>query len=332
MATPSVRAVGRIFPSPFMKGDYQLSTIIPVDSRDGSLRQDYARGLVISVSTDTFRVLGVPLLAGRTFMPREAVPPRLLRSLVSAPEASGSDAAIVNETLARRFWPNQNAIGKELHYLGNRTVVGVVSDIHESGDRLDVQPTLYLPSTSHHQTWNVIIKVQPGTPLSPLAATLKDRLGAIIPGLPMPTADRLSDLVAEPLRNLRLGLVLLACCAALGTLVAGLGVYATSSESAAMRAQEMAVRVALGATPSHIRQLAVWRNLKTVLVAIPVGVLGSWAAARGLSHWLFQVTSLAPLSISACAAVLVVVAFASGLRPAFRASAVDAAVALRRDC
>lgn len=329
-ATPGVTAVGTIFPPPFMKGAYQLSAIMEIDPSSGSLREDYTLGLMRGASAETFRLLGIHVLAGRTFLPQEAAPPRLTRSLMNRSD-SGSDAAIVNETLARRFWPNQNPIGREFHCIVPRTVVGVVSDIHESSDKLEVQPTVYLPSSPLDRTWTFVVKLRPGTPLSLLAATVRSNLTALIPGLPPPTVVRLADLVAEPLRNLRLGLILLACFAVLGTAVAGLGVYATASEVAATRTQEMGVRVALGATASQIRRFAVWRSFRVVLVALPVGAFGSWTVARSLSHWLFQVGSFDPISSLACATILIVVAFVAGLRPAFRAAAVDPAAALRCD-
>jgi putative ABC transport system permease protein len=329
-ATPGVASVGNIIPAPFEKRQYALVAVFQIDPKS---RQKVAKGtptLVRLASADTFRVLGVPLLAGRTFSPQEVLAPRMLRSIFGQSDRV-DDVAVVNLTFARRFWPNESPIGREFHFLVRRTVVGVVADIHESSEHLDVQPTVYFPFVSMGLDWTFLVKLHPGTPVAPPAAAISARLQELIPGLPPPRVVLLSDLIAEPLRGLRVGFVLLACFAALGATVAGLGVYATASEVAARRTREWGVRIALGATARDVRRLAVGRGLRVAIVALPVGVFGSWGVARGLSHWLFPIGAFDLLSALACATILFVVALAATLRPAIRAAAVDPAAVLRYD-
>lgn len=206
-----------------------------------------------------------------------------------------------------------------------------MSDVYETSDSLEIQPTLYVPFTPEASDWTFVARVRPEVEFRSIASAVEERLTQLIPGIPPPTIRRLSDVVAEPLQNLRLGVILLACFATLATIVAGLGLYATASELATARRREIAVRIALGASPNHIRRLVVWQNVRIALVALPLGAFGAWAVARSLTHWLFQVGPFDPIGFAACATFLLVVAFVAGLRPAFRTAAIDPAAALKAD-
>jgi hypothetical protein len=326
-ATPGVVEVGCLFPTPFMPGGDRFRTIVPIDPIDGSYR-DRQLGFVRTAGQQTFRALGMHLRAGRTILPEELVPPRPVRYKASDGKP---DVAVVNETLARRLWPNQTPIGKELLVGYRVVVVGVVADIHESLKLRDVPPTVYVPAFPESGAWSFVIKIGADISAAAIALTLRDALTARIPALPRPTVVLLPDQVAEPLRSLRFALYLLACFAAAGTLVAGVGVYAMSAEVSASRIHEVGVRLALGAAPNQIRRLALWRGFKVVLLAIPVGTFGAWAAAQGFSHSLVHVEHLDVVSLSVCSALLMVVALVASLPCAFRAANVDAAVALRAD-
>jgi putative ABC transport system permease protein len=327
-AMPGVLGVGEMSPSPFTKGATELRTVIPIDPRDGTFSRDHVNVLFRTASSQAFGVLGMHLVAGRVFAPSEMVPPLPVRSLMNAASLA-QDVAIVNQTLARRLWPHEDPIGKELQVLTRSEVVGVASDIHESSNRLDVQPTVYLPSFAQDQQWNFLIKLRSEVDPSSMTHALRSSVSALIPGLPAVTVRTMADQVAEPLRSLRLALWLLASLSVVGTLVAALGVYATTSEVAVTRSREMGLRAALGATPGRIRRFALWASLRVLFAAIPVGACGAWLVGRSLSHWLFQVDDLDAVSFCFCAALLIAVTFIASLLPAFRAAVADPSAVLR---
>jgi hypothetical protein len=332
---PGVVSVAVIDTPPFAKGAFDLaSQRCLFDSRD---RELVARGVLFrSVSTDAFRLLGIPLLAGRTFLPGD-IPPRDAWKhkwydyplWFNVPEPQS--VAIVNATLAHRLWPNRNPIGQMLYQPSPMRVIGVVGDVHESRNRLDVLPTVYRPFVSSSPlvlAFSYVVKLRPGTPLAPFAAAVKRSLSPLLPGTTPPTPVLPLE---EPVGNLRLALALLSCFSLLGTVVAGLGVYATATLMAAARTREMGIRLALGAPAQQIGRLVLWRSVRLALLALPVGALGAWALGLNLSHWLFQVGATDPASYLTSAAILLAIALATGLWPALRAANVDPSAALRYD-
>lgn len=332
---PGVISVAVIDTPPFTKGAFDLaSRRCLVDSRD---RELVACGILFrEVSINTFRLLGIPLLAGRTFVPGD-IPPRDAwkyrwygyRYWSNVPEPQS--VAIVNATLAHRLWPNRNPIGQMLYQPSPMKVIGVVADVHESRNRLDVLPTVYRPFVSSSPlvpAYSYVVKLRPGTPLAPFAAAVKRSLSPLLPGTTPPTPVLPLE---EPVGNLRLALALLTCFSLLGIVVAGLGVYATATLMAAARTREMGIRRALGAPAEQIGRLVLWRSVRLALLALPVGALGAWALGLNLSHWLFQVGATDPASYLTSAAILLAIALAAGLWPALRAATVDPSAPLRYD-
>jgi putative ABC transport system permease protein len=332
---PGVVSLAVMDTPPFTKGAFDLaSRRCLVDSRDSEI---VARGVLFRyASTDAFRLLGVPLLAGRTFLPDD-IPPRDTWKYrwydyplwSNVPEPQG--VAIVNATLAHRIWPNRNPIGQMLYQPSPMRVIGVVGDVHESRNQLDVLPTVYRPFISSSPlvlSFSYVVKLRPGTPLAPFAAAVDRSLNSLLPGTtPPPPVLPLE----EPVGNLRLALALLSCFSLMGTVVAGLGVYATATLMAAARTREMGIRLAIGAPAEQIGRLVLWRSVRLALLALPVGALGAWALGLNLSHWLFQVGATDPASYLISAAILLAIALAAGLWPALRAATLDPSDALRYD-
>jgi hypothetical protein len=296
------------------------------------------RVVLCDVSFDAFRVLNIPLLAGRTFQ-RGDLPPAdawkyvLFGSRYFTGIRETPGVAIVSATTARRLWPDQDPLG-QMVVDGNdgtpRRVIGVVADIHESRNSLNVLPKVYrlfTASDPNHRQFSFIIKLRPGTPLAPFAAAVKGNL----PPLPPDAAPPAILPLEESQGDLPLALALLSCFSALGIVVAGLGVYATATVMAAARTREMGVRLAIGASAEQIARLVLWRSIRLALLALPVGALGAWGLGIYLKHWLFQVGAADPASYLISAAVLLVIALAAGLWPAIQAARTDPLTALRCD-
>jgi hypothetical protein len=334
---PGVVSVAVMNPPPFTNGALDLmARHVLFDPHPSSGRSEILVSDVLLryASMDAFRVLGIPLRAGRTFI-RDDIPPRDAwkyalygyRRWSDVPEPPPS-GAVINETLARRLWPNENPLGRMLYEPSPLRIIGVVADVHESRNNLDILPTVYIPFTGSfpiEQPFFLIAKLRPGARLGSFATATNRALTSLSPGLPPPLVLPLQ----EPLGNLQLALALLGCFSLLGIVVAGLGVHATATLMAAARTRETGIRFALGATSEQICGLALWRSLRLAFIALPVGALASWALARGLAHWLFQVGTADPVSYLASAALLLAIALAAGLLPALRAMTVDPATALR---
>jgi len=325
---PDVELVAWLMPTPFGKSSEQMRSILPIDPYDGSLAAEHINGLVRSISPNTFRLLGMQLRRGRTVSDQDMVVPRLLRQ---GDMSKNPDVAVVNETLAKRLALDGNVIGRELLVGYTVVIVGVVSDIRESASRLDPVPTVYVPAFPETSAWNFVVKVSSGASISAVATALPAILMSRVPALPRPTITLLTTDIAAPLRYLRFACYLLACFATLGLTVASLGVYATSSEASAAHTQEIGVRMALGATPRNIRNLAIWRGCRTVIVALPAGAFGAWVAARVASNWLVGIERFHALSFVLCSALLVALALIASLPAAVRAAKVDPALVLRRE-
>ncbi len=285
------------------------------------MRQADAEGL---------QILGLTLLAGRWLDGRDEFLPRSIRSELGLDQA-GEDAAIVNETLATRLWSRQTALGRTLHVAGagDRTVVGVVSDVRESADRLEVQPTVYLPPSVQYVRPSFVIRLREGRGSGPaFVSQVRDALAAGVPMVHLRNVRPLADVSLDSQRNVILALRLLMSFAATGLFVAGLGVYAVAGEAATARRRETAVRMALGATGGQVLRLALVRNVRLILMALPFGVAGSWVTAHLLSHTLLKIEP-GDLSLRLWpVAILAATVLAAAIRPAWRASALDPARAL----
>jgi len=280
---------------------------------------------VCAASSDAFRVLDIPLLAGRTFQEEDLPTDEIWKT----PIASG--VAIVSATAAKRLWPNQDPIGQIVMPGGIlRRVVGVVADIHESRDSLRDLPKVYTPLTGrdpYTRQYSFLVKLRGGAPFPPFAAAVKRGL------LPLPSDAAPPTILPleESQGDLPLVLALLSCFSALGIVVAGLGVYATATVMAAARTREMGIRLAIGASGEQIGRLVLWRSIRLALLALPAGALGAWGLGTYLKHWLFQVGAADPVSYATSAVVLLAIALGAGLWPAIQAARTDAVTALRCD-
>ena len=331
---PGVLSVAVMDTPPFSKGSFDLVARRVLYEHSGRKAEIVARGVLFRhVSSDAFRLLGTSFLAGRGFSPEDVPGPDSWKyetfdyaewSDVPAPVS----AAVVNETLARRLWPNQSAIGRMLYDPSPMRVIGVVKDIHESRTQLDTLPTVYRLFEGRAPLVRAsafVIKLKPGASAASLSAGVERATAALLRGEPAPSVSPLD----EPLGNLRVALGLLGCFSLLGTMVASLGVYATSALMITARTREIGIRRALGAPAERIATMVLWRGVRIVLFAIPGGAFGAWVLGVNLSHWLFQVGATDPASYAASATILLVVALAAGVWPALRAIAIGPADAIR---
>jgi putative ABC transport system permease protein len=265
-----------------------------------------------------FSTLGIPVLQGREFRPDDALGAPLV--------------VMVNESMAKRYWPVSNPVGARIRIAGNGTewlrVVGVVRDIKHFGLAREPRETMYLPYSQ--AAWPQMTIVA-STHMDPAAAApgIVAALRRLFPDQPVRAVRTMEDLHSLSVGPRRFPMMLLSIFSMLGLSLAAIGIYGVISYSVAQRTQELGVRIALGASRRAILTNVAVRSLRPVLAGVLVGVAGALASARMLDSLLFGVRSNDPVVIAAAVAVLVGAAVLAILGPASHACRVDPISALR---
>jgi putative ABC transport system permease protein len=276
-----------------------------------------------TVSADYFATMGIPIRRGR--------------ALADSDDANAPGVVVVSEAMARRFWPDQDAIGKRLKIpmpdtpLHDTwlTVVGVSGDaryreIQES--RLD----LYLSyRQSNHRPHHVVVRAAVDPPT--LAEPIRRIVSGIDPDVPVADVITLSDAVTAALGGPRFAARVFGAFALVALLLSALGLHGLLAYSVSRRTREIGVRVALGAQAADVRRLVLREGLRLALAGIAVGLAAAWGTARWLDALLFGVTAADPVTYAIGPLLLASVAAVACLLPARRATRVDPAVALRAE-
>ncbi|HLJ13868.1 MAG TPA: ABC transporter permease [Bryobacteraceae bacterium] len=272
------------------------------------------------ISGEYFRVMTIPLLRGRTFS--------------DADTASSPLAAVVNQTMARQYWPKEDPLGKGFKWGGRHlTVVGVVGDVHVEALDKPIAPTVY---NSVYQIESgaspsavFIIRTRSGPDPMRLAAAAQNVIGSVDRGLPILGFSTLEQVVSASLEIRRTSLILVGSFALIALLLSLTGVYGVLSYAVARRTQEMGVRLALGAKPIEIKNLVVGEGARLAAWGVLFGFAAGALAARYISNLLFGIGALDPISFMAAILLLFAVALLASYIPARRASRVDPMIALR---
>jgi predicted permease len=287
-----------------------------------------------NVSAEYFQALGIPLLRGRVFDPRDA---------------GGSTAVlVVNEAMAKKYWPGADPIGQRITIgkgLGpefedaTRQIVGIVGDVRENGLDQPPPPVIYIPAaqvpdgmtrlgnTIVPMTWIVRASENP----APLIRSIQNEFFAVDPLLPISRVRTMEQVVSESIARQNFNMLLLSIFGAIAVTLAAVGIYGLMSYAVAQSTHEIGVRLALGAAPAAIIALVVRRGMKLAAAGIAVGLLGAAAAVRVLSRLLFGVRAGDPMTYVAVATALLGVAFIACYMPARRARRIDPIVALRAE-
>ena len=273
------------------------------------------------VTPEYFQTMEIPLVTGRLFDARDA--------------AKMPEVAIVNESMARKFWPGQDPIGKKVAAGCNeqalcRSVVGVVGDIRHEGLGEEAQPEIYLP----HQQFplpnlSVVLRTA-GDPLAVVSA-VRNEVRVLDKDQPVALVQTLDEHISESILQPRLLTTLLSVFAGLGLVLAAVGVYAMMSYSVSQRRGEIGIRIALGAMKADILKLVVGQAFVLVVISVTIGLAAAFGATRLLRSLLYQVGIWDPLTFSAIVLLLSVVAVFAAWLPARRAAQIDPIVALRSE-
>ena len=315
-AVSGVISAGAIRDLPF-RGDGELIGFVPpgvTASADGEL----PRATLMFTSDGFFSTMGIPLVAGRDLSQQDRL---------GAPIA-----LVVNEALAKRYFPDRSPIGQTITFGGPNhfAIVGVVGDVHQGAVDETPEPRIY---ASAYQSFRVKVNLVARTQGDPqlMIKRIEDAVRAVDPQQTFTGAFTLDDAVGEAVARPRLLAVLLGLFGTMGLVLGALGIYGVLAFLVTQRTREIGVRVALGARPSSVLGMIVGRGLRLAGLGVVIGIAAALALTRVMQGVLFGVTPTDPLTFVAVAGALLVVAGGASLIPAWKATKVDPLVALRAE-
>ncbi|MHB8755749.1 MAG: ABC transporter permease [Candidatus Acidiferrales bacterium] len=281
------------------------------------------------IDSQYFQTMQIPLLRGRYF--------------ADSDNGQSQGVAIINETLAKQYWPNQDPVGQQLrvHLLKAKsvpwrpaasdawlTIVGIVGDLreHEFGNRK--MGELYLPYLQDPSRLMRMV-LRTSAPPDTLARAARQAVQSVDKNQPITAVKSMEEFLSESVSTQSLNTDLLTFFAALALVLAAIGIYGVMSYGVEQRTHEIGIRLALGAQPSDVVRMIVRQGVQLALIGIGIGLVATYAVIRVLSGSMFGIKSLDPLSTAFAALLLFIVAFLACYIPARRATRVDPVQALR---
>ena len=318
-ALPGVRAVGISSTAPFSPSNNQQELI--VQGQEPGPDEPVPVASIRRVSTGYFDAVGTPLLEGRPF--------------TTGDRAGTEPVAIIDQTLARRYWPDGSALGRRIS-TGDRNapvwraVVGVVSSIRHR--RLEREPDhyVYYPLEQDY-AWNLDLVVRAAVAPRSLVPALRREVSAADPNLPFFDVHTLEEAIDQSVSTRRFTGTLLLAFAGFAVLLASIGLFGVMARNVAARLREFGIRLALGAEPGQVERLVLRRGGRLVLIGAATGVLGAVLVTRSLRGLLFEVEPLDPVTFGATLLLLAAVTLAACWIPARRATRADPLETLRAE-
>jgi len=316
-SVPGVESVATINALPLVPGQggdaYFRIPGRPLENPNDSPTAEYRR-----ISADYFRTMGIPLVAGRPFDEREA--------RESAP------VVIINEAMARRYFPNEDPIGRRLDIewatLVPSEIVGVVGNVRQYGLDREPLPEMYVPTLEAGFT-NLVVRTS-ADPLG-LASAVRRELASVDKDQPITSVKAMAQYVEESTDSREFSLALLGAFGGVALLLASMGIYGVISYMVAQRTREIGIRLALGARRSDVLLLVLRRGLVLTLGGTAIGLAAAFALSRFLASLLYGVSAADGATFWAVSGVLTFVAMVACYVPARRAASVDPIVAIRTE-
>ncbi|MGC1485585.1 MAG: ABC transporter permease [Candidatus Acidiferrum sp.] len=315
---PGVKDASAVMPLPLSENS--LRTSFEIEGRPMA-KSDLPRTFIRAVGLDYFKAMRIPLLAGREFTERD--------------DRHAPHVIIINQTLARKFFPNESAIGKHMKpgMSAGKTdsrceIIGVVGDVKHRNLWQPPDPESYVPYDQNPiGAMDMVVRTE-GDPMTLLPA-MRAQVLALDAELPIYKAQRMEDYVAASVAQRRFTGLLCSIFAGAGLLLAVIGLFGVMAYSVAQRTHEIGVRVAVGAEKADILQMILREGMAITLAGIGIGLLGAFGLSSILKSQLFGVSATDPLTFLGVIMALAVVALAACYIPARRATRVDPMVALR---
>jgi putative ABC transport system permease protein len=299
-----------------LSGNNSDSSFI-IEGRDPKASGVYPDEELRDITPEYFQVLKTPLLKGRFF--------------TEADTAEASPVIIINQAFAKKYWPNEDPIGKRLSHDGRNpkwiSVVGVVGDIHHRGLEVDAAPEQYLPH-SQAPTREMILAVRSAQDPRALAASIRKELQTVDPELPLANVRTFDEVVSDSVAPRRLSVTLLGLFAGIALVLASVGIYGVMSFLVVQRTHEIGVRMALGAQHSDVLRIVVGHGMKLVVIGTAIGLLLAIFSARALGAMLYHVGAFDFTTFAAVTLALGAVALLASYIPAARLVRADPMLAL----
>jgi putative ABC transport system permease protein len=323
-ALPGVQQASVVSMLPLDRGQVLNSSVMPVlfDSNPDVDIANRPRVDMRLIDSDFFKTMGIPMLKGRDFTEREII--------------SDARVIIINETMARRFWPNESPLGRRIRL--NRMepwdeIIGVVGDIKTTDLDGEVPPAVYWPRHCWGSNPNVLVARTIVEPTSLVPAITRE-IHKLDPDVAISDARPMEDVLWRSIARPRFNTMLLTALAVVALTLAVLGIYGVMSYAVSQRTHEIGIRMALGANQGDVLKLVIKSGMKLTLIAVGVGLVISFALTRLLSGWLgwlYQVKPTDPVTFIGVPILLSAVALLACYIPARRATKLDPMETLRHE-
>ncbi len=291
-----------------------------IEGRDPIAEKVYPDEEIRGITPEYFSVLKVPLLQGRFF--------------TEGDQFDGPGAVIVNQSFAKKWFPNQEVVGKRITFSDTRkpdvkwlTIVGMVGDMRHRGLDLDPKPEYYL---AHNQTpyRSMILAVRSTQDPRSLTSAIRREISRLDPDLPAANVRMLEAVAADSIAPRKLSVVLIGVFAAVALVLASVGIYGVMSFLVVQRTHEIGVRMALGAQRADVLRLVIGRAAKLVLMGTGIGLILGVMSSRALRALLFNVGAFDLMTFISVTFALIVVSLLASYIPAVRATRADPMIAL----
>jgi putative ABC transport system permease protein len=313
-ALSAVQSVGATSHLPLTGQDARAGIVVEGrEPTDGSPTRAHLR----AITPGYFRSMGMRLITGRNF--------------TTAEDGNTPFVAIVNETMAKRYWPGASAIGKRVRFTDQevwREVVGIIGDVKHWGLDAPVNPELYVPSSQFPTFAQTFVLLTDGNPLA-LVPLVQRHVRDLDPNLPLFQVRTMEEVAASSVERRKWTMSLLAVFAGLALALAAAGIYGVMSHLVSLRTPEIGVRLTLGARPFAVMRQVLGEGVLQAAIGLALGLGASFAVMNGMRTILFGVEPTDPLTLVSVGVSLMLVALLAVTVPALRAMRVDPVLALR---
>jgi putative ABC transport system permease protein len=329
---PAAQSASAVSALPMGTGSTYIQPIV-IEARSPIASGEFPTASFCGITPDYFRTIGAQLLRGRMFTERD---------VYEAPAV-----VIINETMAKRYFPNEDPIGKHLALGGQKNpgkpvnpnpgkqsawseIVGVVADIKKLSLTAETVPDVYVPYWQWPMRRPILVVRATSNPTY-IAAVIRNEVKPVNRTLPLPRIRTMDEILADSVAQPRLQTLLLSLFGTVALFLAAIGIYAVISYSVVQRTYEIGIRRALGAKADDMARLVMRQGLSLTLLGVIIGLCGALLLTRVMSSLLFEVTPTDPETFFFVSILLVTVALVACLIPSYRAAKVDPMVALRHE-
>jgi len=307
-----------------------LTQTLVIENRPPISRGEYATANFQGITPDYFRTLSIPLLQGRSFTEED---------VYEAPRV-----VIINKTMANRFFPNENPVGKRLALGGRKNpgqpdtgpsgrppwmeIVGVVADTKNLSLNAETVPDVYVPYWQWPMQSPTLVVRTAASPAI-VAAAIRSEAKAVNKNVPLPIVRTMDEILADSVAQPRDQTMLVGLFGIAGLILATVGIYGVTSYAVSQRTHEIGIRMVLGATRTDVLRLVVGQGFKLTLIGVGIGIISALGLTSFLSSSLYGVKPTDPMMFTLLSLVLTIVALIATYIPARRVTKVDPMIALR---